>query len=424
MTGLWDDLCWRGLVHQVTDPDVGAWLERHRPVTVYVGFDPTAPSLGVGNLLQLCTLRRFQESGHRPIAVAGGGTGAIGDPGGKAEERPLLTAEQLRANLEAIREQLSRFLDFDAGALLVDNGEWLWELGLLEFLRDVGKHFTVNTMVAKESVRTRLETLERSISYTEFSYMLLQAYDFLHLFDAYGCRLQVGGSDQWGNIVMGVELIRRAREKQAFGLTTPLVVKADGSKFGKTEAGNVWLDPARTSPYQLFQVFLRTEDAVVGQYLRFFTWLDRGRIEELEEATATRPERRQAQRVLAREVTALVHGRSEADRAERAAAALFGEEVASLDEATLLDIFADAPSTTIEMAAMDGAGLDLVEALVRAGLSPSRSAARTTIEQGGAYVNNRRERDPGRRLGPEDLLHGRYLLLRKGRRDHRLLLFA
>ena len=423
MTDLWDELCWRGLVHQVTDPHLGSWLERHRPVTVYVGFDPTAASLGVGNLLQLCTLRRFQEWGHRPIALAGGGTGAVGDPGGKAEERPLLTTEQLRANLMAIGEQLAQFLDFDAGALLLDNGEWLWELGLLEFLRDVGKHFTVNTMVAKESVRARLEAAERSISYTEFSYMLLQAYDFLHLFDTHGCRLQVGGSDQWGNIVMGVELVRRTREAQAFGLTTPLVVKADGTKFGKTEAGNVWLDPARTSPYELFQVFLRTEDSVVGQYLRFFTWLDRDRIEELEAATAARPEQRQAQRALAREVTALVHGRAEADRAERAARALFGEEVAALDEATLLDVFADAPSTTMELAAIDGTGLELVDAMVRTGLTSSRSAARTTIEQGGAYVNNRRERDTGRRLGGEDLLHGRYLVLRKGKRDHRLLRF-
>ncbi len=424
MSELWDELCWRGLVNQVTDSGLAQSLDHDR-LTVYVGFDPTAASLGVGNLLQLCTLRRFQEAGHRPIALAGGGTGAIGDPGGKSEERPLLTTDQLAANLVGIRSQLERFLDFDAGALLLDNGEWLWKVGLLEFLRSVGKHFTVNTMIAKESVKARLEGAERSLSYTEFSYMLLQAYDFLHLFDAHGCRLQLGGSDQWGNIVMGVDLIRRARQAQAFGLTTPLVLKGDGSKLGKTEAGNVWLDPGRTSPYQLFQVFVRTEDSMVGQYLRYFTWLGRDGIEELEAATAAHPERREAQRKLAREVTALVHGEAEAQKAERAARALFGEEVVVLDEATLLSVFADAPSTRIESGAVDGDhGLDLVEALVRAGLAPSRSAARTTIEQGGAYVNNRRERDPRRRLSTDDLLHGRYLVLRRGKRDFHLLVFG
>jgi len=420
MHGLWEELCWRGLVNQVTDPDLARRLDHDR-ITAYVGFDPTAPSLGVGNLLQLCTLRRLQESGHRPIALAGGGTGAIGDPGGKSEERPLLTAEQLRSNLEGIRPQLGRFLDFDAGALLLDNGDWLWGIGLLEFLRDVGKHFTVNTMVAKETVRARLDAEERSISYTEFSYMLLQAYDFFHLFDTHRCLLQLGGSDQWGNIVMGVDLIRRVRGAQAFGLTTPLVVKADGTKFGKTEAGNVWLDPRRTSPYQFFQAFVRTEDSVVGKYLRFFTWLDRPHIEELETATATHPERRQAQRVLAREVTALVHGDGEAARAERAASALYSEEIAGLDDDLLLQVLADAPSTDLPRRDLDGEGLDLVDALVRTGLAPSRSAARNTIEQGGAYVGNRRETDPARRLGAGDLLGDRYLLLRKGKRHHHLM---
>ncbi|MDP8991512.1 MAG: tyrosine--tRNA ligase [Actinomycetota bacterium] len=420
MQGLFDELYWRGLVHQVTDVELARSLDHDR-LTVYVGFDPTSSSLGVGNLLQLCTLRRLQEGGHRPIALAGGGTGSIGDPGGKSEERPLLTAEELEANLAGIRPQLERFLDFGAGALLLDNGEWLWELGLLSFLRNVGKHFSVSTMMAKESVRARLEQAEKTISYTEFSYMLLQAYDFLHLYDTHGCRLQVGGSDQWGNIVMGVDLIRRARGAQAFGFTTPLVVKADGTKFGKTESGNIWLDPARTSPYQLYQAFVRTEDAVVGQYLRFFTWLKRNSIEELEAATAAWPQRREAQRTLAWEVTALVHGEAEASRAERAASALFSEEIAALDETTLLDVFAEAPSTTLAPAEIDGRGLELVDALVRSGLAPSRSAARTTIEQGGAYVNNRRETDPGRRLGSPDLLHGRYVVLRKGKRDHHLL---
>ena len=423
MAALSDELRWRGLVHQVTDPELLKRLDHDR-LTVYAGFDPTASSLGVGNLLQLCTLRRLQEAGHRPLAVAGGGTGAIGDPGGKAEERPLLTPEQLELNLAGIRPQLERFLDFGGGAMLLDNGEWLGSLGLLDFLRDVGKHFTVNTMVAKESVRARLEQAEKSISYAEFSYMLLQAYDFLHLHDAHDCRLQIGGSDQWGNIVMGVELVRRSRGEQVFGLTTPLVVKADGTKFGKTEAGNVWLDPRRTTPYQLFQTFLRTEDAMVGQYLRFFTWLDKERIEELEAATAADPGRREAQRALAREVTSLVHGPSEAARAERAAGALFSEEIATLDEATLLEVLAEAPSSTLRDAEVEGDGLELVDALVRAGLARSRSMARTTVEQGGAYVNNVREVDPRRRLRTEDLVHGRYLLLRKGKREHHLLVLG
>ncbi len=422
MDALSEELRWRGLVNQLTDPDLAKRLDHDR-LTAYVGFDPTASSLGVGNLLQLCTLRRLQERGHRPIALAGGGTGSIGDPGGRSEERPLLTAEELEANLSGIRPQLGRFLDFDAGALLLDNGDWLWDLGLLEFLRDVGKHFTVNTMVAKETVRARLDAEERSISYTEFSYMLLQAYDFLHLFDTQGCVLQLGGSDQWGNIVMGVELIRRVRRAQCFGLTTPLVVKADGTKFGKTEAGNLWLDPSRTSPYQFFQAFVRTEDAVVGKYLRFFTWLDRARIEELEAATTDHPERREAQRVLAREVTALVHGDTEAARADRAASVLFSEEIAGLDEGLLLEVLSDAPSTTLARAELDGEGLELVDALVRTGLTPSRSAARNTIEQGGAYVGNRRETDPRRCLGVGDLLNDRYLLLRKGKRHQHVLRF-
>ncbi|MDQ3569811.1 MAG: tyrosine--tRNA ligase [Actinomycetota bacterium] len=420
MNMLSEELRWRGLVHQVTDT---ALLERldHDRLTLYAGFDPTANSLGVGNLLQLCTLRRLQEAGHRPIALAGGGTGSIGDPGGKSEERTQLTAEQLEANLSGIRPQLVRFLDFESGALLLDNGDWLWDLGLLDFLRDIGKHFTVNTMVAKETVRDRLEREERSISYTEFSYMLLQAYDFLHLFDTHHCGLQIGGSDQWGNIVMGVDLIRRIRGERAFGLTTPLVVKADGTKFGKTEAGNVWLDGSRTSAYQLFQTFIRTEDAMVGQYLRFFTWLDRERIEELDTVTSAHPELREAQRVLAREVTTLVHGQHEAAKAEAAAAALFSDEIAALDEATLLDVFAEAPSTTVPRTALDGEGLDLVDALVWTGLAASRSAGRITIEQGGAYVNNRREVDASRRLHVEDLLNRRYLVLRKGKRNHHLL---
>ena len=278
MGALFADLEFRGLVHQVTDPSVPKKLDSES-LTVYAGFDPTADSLHVGHLLQMCTLRRLQLAGHRPIALAGGGTGMIGDPGGKSEERNLLSVEELAANVAGIRTQLGRLLDFSDGAgerraLLLDNSAWLGRVGLIDFLRDVGKHFTVNQMVAKESVRSRLDRPEQGISFTEFSYMLLQAYDFLHLFEAHDCHLQIGGSDQWGNITMGVELIRKTRQAEVYGLTTPLLLKADGTKFGKTESGTVWLDARRTSPYQLYQYFLRTEDATVGTVLRMLTFLD------------------------------------------------------------------------------------------------------------------------------------------------------
>ncbi len=427
MGALFEDLRFRGLIHQVTDPAVERRLEEGS-VTLYTGFDPTADSLHVGHLLQLCTLRRFQLAGHRPIALAGGGTGFVGDPGGKSEERNLLSADELAANVGAIRGQLTRFLDFetvpgDGGAILADNAEWLAPMPLFDFLRDVGKHFTVNQMVAKESVRARLERDGQGISYTEFSYMLLQALDILHLFDTFGCRLQLGGSDQWGNITMGIDLVRKVRQAEVWGLTSPLVVKADGTKFGKTERGAVWLDRARTSPYRLSQFFVQSEDAVVGAYLRYFTFLSAEEIEALDRETAEHPERRSAQRVLARQVVTLVHGEDEALRAERAAAALFGEEIAGLDEGTLLDVLDDAPSTTMPRSSLDGKGVPLVELLVATGLLPSRGRARTTVEQGGAYVNNRRARDPDHLVVRDDLVAGRYVVLRRGKRDHHLVRF-
>ncbi len=411
-----EELRWRGLLHQVTDDAALPLLDRSR-VTVYTGFDPTAASLHVGHLLPLLTLRRFQLAGHRPIALAGGATGMVGDPGGRTGERALLGTDELKANLEGIRSQLERFLDLD-DALLLDNAAWLGSARLLDFLRDVGKHFTVGQMVAKESVRSRLE---QGISYTEFSYMLLQAYDFLRLHAEHGCDLQVGGSDQWGNITMGVELVRRVTGDHVHGLTTPLLTKADGTKFGKSEAGAVWLDPSMTSPYQLYQFLLRAEDDAVGAYLRQLTFLDREEIERLDGETAARPEQRAAHRALAREVTALVHGAEEADRAERAARALFGEEIAALDERTLLDVVADAPSTVLARSELEE--LTVVDALVRTGLAPSRGAARRTQAQGGAYVNNRRVDDPERALSAGDLLHDRYVVLRRGRRDQHLLRF-
>jgi tyrosyl-tRNA synthetase len=424
MPTLSEDLAFRGLIHQVTDPEPE--LRRRLDqggLTVYIGFDPTADSLHLGSLLQQITLRRFQLAGHRPISLAGGGTGMIGDPGGKQDERVLLTKEVLDGYLAGIRPQLARILDltpppgaaFDTSALLLDNSDWLATISLLDFLRDTGKHFTVNQMVSKESVKARLERPDQGISYTEFSYMLLQAYDFLHLHLQYGCDLQVGGSDQWGNITMGVELIRKVSGDEVFGLTTPLLLKPDGTKYGKSESGTLWLDPARTSPFTLYQFLFNTEDAVVGTYLRYYTFLGQADIEALDSETAEHPQHRAAQKALARSVVALVHGEAEVTKCEEASAALFSEEIAALSEDMLLAVTDDAPSTDLPRADLL-AGLSLVDALERTGLAKSRADARRSIEQGGAYVNNiRAELD--RVLGAKDLLHDRYIILRKGRRE-------
>ncbi|MBO0693255.1 MAG: tyrosine--tRNA ligase [Acidimicrobiaceae bacterium] len=425
------DLQWRGLLHQATDVEALADLLAGDTVTAYIGFDPTADSLHVGSLQQICLLRRLQEAGHRPIALVGGGTGMIGDPSFKSEERHLLDAETLIRYREGIRTQLGRFLRFadesagqddsdPSAAILVDNAEWLGSIGLLEFLRDIGKLFSVNEMVRKDSVRARLDGRDQGMSFTEFSYMLLQSYDFVQLFDRYGCRLQLGGSDQWGNITEGVDLIRRLRTEQAFGLTSPLVTKADGSKFGKTETGTVWLSAERTSPYEFFQFWLRSADSEVGSYLRRFTFLDRERIEELDAAVAERPERREAQRVLAREVTAMVHGAEEAARVEHAAEVLFTEGVTGLDEGTLAGALADAPTSLVTRSELAG-GLALVDALVRSGLATSKSDARRQIAGGGISVNNRRVSDDVV-LGTEDSLHRRWILLRRGRANQAVLL--
>ena len=418
------ELEWRGLLYQVTDREGLSRVLASEPVTVYAGFDPTQPSLQVGNLLQLCTLRRFQEAGHRPIELAGGATGMIGDPGGKTEERALLGMDEIKANLAGVRRQLERFIDFsDRQALLLDNADWLGEQRLLDFLRDTGKHFTVNQMVAKESVRSRFESRDQGISYTEFSYMLLQAYDFLHLFDSYGCRLQLGGSDQWGNITMGVDLIRKARNAQAFGLTTPLVLNADGTKLGKTEGGTVWLDPARTSPYQLYQFFVRTDDSLVTTYLRYFTWLDHDGIRDLDRLTTDYPERREAPRVLAKEVTSLVHGDADAARAVRATRALFDGQLDELDETLFRDVFADAPSHTAPRSQLDGEGVSVVDLAQESGLESSKSAARRRVEARALYVNNVAVDDVDRRVTRADLLHDRWVVLRRGKHQYLVVEF-
>ncbi|HET9092958.1 MAG TPA: tyrosine--tRNA ligase, partial [Acidimicrobiales bacterium] len=398
-------------------------------LTVYHGIDPSVGSLHVGHLIGVLTLRRLQLAGHRPIALAGGGTGLIGDPGGRDTERPLLTEEQVEANVAGIRAQLESLLDFSpagggstgGGALLVNNADWLTTYRLVDFLRDVGKHFTVNQMIAKESVRARIDRPEQGISFTEFSYMLLQACDYLYLHDHYGCRLQIGGSDQWGNITMGLEYVRKLRHVDAHAFTWPLLTRADGSKIGKSDAAGVaWLDPERTSPYALYQYFVRKADDEVGPLLRFYSFRGREEILELDAATEQRPQAREAQRALAYEVCALVHGEAEAKRAEAAAAALYSEEITSLDEGLLLDVVGDAPSSVLARSSLE-AGVPLVDALVAAGLSPSRSAARTAVSQGGAYVNNRRRAGEDERLTADDLLYGRYVVLRRGRRDYHLL---
>src|SRR3989442_2133483 len=417
MTNLYDELQWRGMVYDATE-GVSDVFAKER-VTAYIGFDPTASSLHVGSLLTVMGLARLQRFGHAPIAIVGGGTGMIGDPSGKSQERVLLSRDQIETNVAGIRGQLSRFLDFDGvanPARLVDNADWLGAIDLLSFLRDVGKHFTVNYMLQKESVTRRLES-EEGISYTEFSYLVLQAYDFLQLFDRYGCMLQMGGSDQWGNITAGIELIRKLRARKVHGLVWPLMKAASGTKFGKTEAGTVWLDAARTSPFRFYQFWLNTEDRDAISYLKCFTFLDRDAIAALEAAATTAPEKRDAQRVLAREVTALVHGRDQVARAEQAASVLFGEDIATLAAADVLAGFEDVPSSEVSAAEFAGDGLGVVDLLARVQLAPSKSEARRLVLSGGVYVNNRRISDPNTRLRRDQAIGGRLFVVRKGQKQ-------
>ncbi|MBI3399907.1 MAG: tyrosine--tRNA ligase [Acidobacteria bacterium] len=421
MSNLYEEFEWRGMVYDATD-GLKAVFAAER-VTAYIGFDPTASSLHVGSLLPVMALARLQRFGHSPIAIAGGGTGMIGDPSGKSQERTLLTLDQINENLEGIRQQLSRFLDFDAKAnpaRIVNNADWLSTFDLLGFLRDTGKYFTVNYMLQKESVNRRLES-EDGISYTEFSYLLLQARDFLELFDRFGCTLQMGGSDQWGNITAGIDLIRRLRAKKAHGLVMPLVTTSSGVKFGKTEAGTIWLDPARTSPFKFYQFWLNTDDRDVATYLRFFTFLDRQAVADLEALVKSAPAKREAQRTLAREVTALVHGAEDVTRAEKASSVLFGEDIATLSADDVLAVFEDVPSTEIASSEFDGAGIGMVDLVARVQLSPSKSEARRLVQSGGVYVNNRRASDPQSRLTLDQAIGGRLFVLRKGQRQNHLV---
>ncbi|SEG89485.1 tyrosyl-tRNA synthetase [Thermomonospora echinospora] len=415
MTDVLEDLAWRDLIAQSTDLDDLRALLAAGPVTLYCGFDPTAPSLHLGNLIQILTLRRFQRAGHRPIGLVGGATGLIGDPSGKSAERTLNSEEVVAGWVGRIRDQVARFLDFDGptGALMVSNLDWTGPMTAIEFLRDIGKHFPVNRMLARETVKTRLEST--GMSYTEFSYVLLQSMDFLELYRRYGCRLQTGGSDQWGNLTAGVDLIRRVEGGSAHALTTPLLTKADGSKFGKTAGGETyWLDPELTSPYAFYQFWFNADDRDVEKYLKVFSFRSREEIEHLVKESAERPAARQAQRALAEELTTMVHGADECAKVIAASRALFGQgALEELDERTLRAALREVPHAEIPPGELPA----VADLLVGSGLCKSKSEARRTIAQGGAYLNNTKVVSEDAVPVPEDLLHGRFLVLRRGKRN-------
>ena len=412
---LLDDLTWRGSIAQSTDR---AELEKYLAnpgASLYLGFDPTAPSLHIGNLVALTLLRRFQLAGYKPIALVGGATGLVGDPSGRSAERSLNEADLVADWVERIRKQLEGFLDFTGknAAIMANNLDWTAPVSAIEFLRDIGKHFSVNQMLAKDSVATRLES--GGISYTEFSYQVMQAFDYLELFRRHNCALQIGGSDQWGNIVAGVDLIRRVEAKSAHALTIPLLAKADGTKFGKTAEGAIWLDPTMTSAYALFQFFLNSDDRDVEQLLKTFSFKSRAELEALFESLKTNPGAREAHRELAREVTTLLHGADQARKVEAAAKALFGQgEIRDLDIETLKSALAELPKARINKGVEIPSWVDLITS---SGVVESKSAARRVIKEGGAYLNN--EKITGEDFAPKssDLLHGQFLLLRKGKRD-------
>jgi tyrosyl-tRNA synthetase len=416
-----DDLEARGLVRDTTDRAALAERLAAGPVTLYYGCDPTADSLHVGNLIGLLVLRRFQEAGHRVVALAGGATGMVGDPSGRSEERNLLDQATLDANVAAIKQQMTRVVDFEDGrAELVDNRDWTADLTLLDFLRDVGKHVTVNQMVARESVKARMAS-EHGISYTEFSYMLLQAHDFLWLRSHRAVEMQIGGSDQWGNILSGIDLIRRVRGETAHGLSWPLLTAPDGSKLGKTTGARIWLDAEKTSPYRFFQHWMQTDDRQVGEFLAKFTLLPLDEVHEVVTAHEKAPERRTGQRRLAREVTGLVHGERAAAAAEEASSVLFGGSPDEIGPEAFELVAREVPTAPLPGNAAPGEGVDVVALLVETGLASSRSDARRSIEAGAVYVNGERAQE-GRRVSPEDLRHGRFALLRKGKKSYAVLL--
>jgi tyrosyl-tRNA synthetase len=411
---LLEDLTYRGLVYQITDQEKLNQRLEQGPIVLYCGFDPTADSLHIGHLLPILTLRRFQQAGHQPIALVGGGTGLIGDPSGKATERTLNTQETVEGYSARIRTQLSRFLDFDRSenpAQIANNYNWLGQLDLISFLRDIGKHFPLNYMLAKESVSSRLE---KGISFTEFSYMILQSYDFLELHRRFGCELQVGGSDQWGNITAGTELIRKTGSKSddLYGLTIPLVTKSDGTKFGKTEGGAVWLDAAKTSPYLFYQFWLNTDDADVVKYLKYFTFFSKEEIEVLAETVQTAPEKRQAQRALAEDITRLVHGEEALQRAQNISSALFQGKVSSLTAAEIAEGFQDVPSASVT------ADLPLVDVLIHVGAAKSKREAREFMQNGAVTVNDERITDISTIVQTLPAIGEKYFIIRRGKKKY------
>ncbi|MEM7455600.1 MAG: tyrosine--tRNA ligase [Planctomycetota bacterium] len=426
MSDIFADLKWRGLIHQTTADDfLPGWLSEGSR-TVYAGFDPTADSLHVGSLLPLMMLRRFQKSGHKPIAIAGGATGMIGDPSGKSAERNLMSEDQIAANLTGIENQMRHVLDFECGensAVLVNNNDWMKQFSYTEFLRDVGKNFPVNVMLGKDSVKSRLGS-EAGLSYTEFSYMLLQAYDFVHLNREFGCELQIGGSDQWGNVTAGIDLGRRMFGAQLYGLTCPLLTKADGTKMGKTETGAIWLSAERTSPYAFYQYWIRVADEDAGKCLRFLTELSHEEIKELDKSREEEPHQRASQKRLAEAITLMIHGQQGLDKAKLASATLFGAEIEDLSDADLLEIFADLPGVEQSFELLEGEGIAIIDAFVESGLSKSKGEARRTIEQGGAYVNNKRAESNDLRLTRDQLASESIIVLRSGKKKYALLKFS
>lgn len=419
MNDIFADLRWRGLIYQTTaDDELQPWLLSQMR-TVYAGFDPTADSLHIGSLVPLLILRRFQKAGHKPVALVGGATGMIGDPSGKSKERNLLSEEDLQKNVAGIGEQMRQFLDFETGknsAVLVNNFDWMKNFSYIDFLRDIGKNFPVNVMIAKDSIKNRLDS-PAGLSYTEFSYMLLQAFDFVQLNRDYGCELQVGGQDQWGNVTAGIDLGRRMDGKKLFGMTSPLLTKSDGSKMGKTESGTVWLSPEKTSPYNFFQYWVqKVDDADTGKCLRYLTEIPHQEIEAIEAGDP-----RDAKKALAAHMTELVHGKSGLQKAQAATEIFFGKEVTDAESEALQSIVADVPNAEVQRSALEGDGVNVIDAFVESPLAKSRGEIRRTLEQGGAYVNNVRVANVDHQITTKDLIGGKMILLRSGKKKYAIL---
>ena len=416
---IYETLETRGLIAQCTDPSLGELLAKEQ-FTLYVGFDPTSSSLHLGNLVPIMALAHFQRAGHKVLALVGGATAMVGDPSGRSDERNLLSTAQVKENAEGVRKQLSHFLDFDGPnkAVMVDNYDWTSRMSFIDWLRDVGKYFTVNYMVAKESVKSRMQS-EQGISYTEFSYMTMQAYDFLHLHDHYGCKLQGGGSDQWGNITAGIDLIRRLRQQQAYGLTFPLITTASGAKFGKSAGNAIWLDSSRTSPWEFYQYLVRQDDRDVARFLRIYTFLPQEELADLDRQIAEQPEQRAAQKALAYQVTAIVHGEETAREIQRAAEIVYEERIQGISDRTLRDVFASVPSSELPAPALVG-GIDILDLMVQSGMVKSKGEGRRLLDAGGVYVNNLRV-PGGTKITAEHLASETLIVLRSGKKNYFLI---